>query len=217
MTWIDNIGEVRPQSWEEYCAMQDGANPPDWRAQRLNRRPRSWAEYCNMVQTAPDWPTTQRLMRQYHSLFDGNEPPLKERLPRIPSEYRPSPKRARLFRANPHCFWCGCKVALEFDPPNRRDLATIDHLYSRLHPERAGHRATLVVLACRACNHERSRAESQRRPFVPRLKDKLRFAQQADATLARKEPIEEVKQQPPMRVICTIEEAIAFARENPSR
>lgn len=154
--------------------------------------------------------------------------------------------RLRLFRANPHCFWCGIKVTLE-----RKDiatLATVDHLYSRWHPERISrHMAgegVLHVLACHGCNQERAGAESQQVPFVPKLSERLEFAQRADAALAQrrrfqrrkteqesatqvkrhsakvrtlKEEYEQEVKRPMMRIICTLEEAIEFAKENPAR
>lgn len=170
------------------------------------------------------------------------------------SQSDPLPRmRVRLFRADPHCFWCGVEVQLERMVVQRKDnlstLATVDHLYSRWHPERKERHTSqesgvLHVLACHDCNQERAAAETQMIPFIPKLKEKLEFAQRADATLAQrrskrvvspvvspaktelpsgmvltlKEEYEwQVCKRPPMRVIQILEEAIKFARENPAR
>lgn len=191
MAWIDSKGETRPSNWEEYC---------------------------QMVSSAKDWPATERLMRLHGARFGRpfgvTFRERKERqAPAIPR--KPEPRmRLRLFRANPVCFWCGCAVVLEADPPNRPDLATVDHLYSRWHPERETkhqqQNAVLHVLACRICNGERASAEEQGQPFIPKLRERLGFAQRADATLAKGLPVP--KEGRPPKGLCTIEEAIAFAR-----
>ena len=160
----------------------------------------------------------------------------------FPQPLRPSPRRVgkeesrerilkmrlRLFRANPHCFWCGqlTRYGAVRDPRQ----TTVDHLYSRLHPERASRyreqKGVLHVLACAACNNERGVCEQQQRPFIPKLKERLTFAQQADAVLAGggvqaktiAEPTRESQPpRPPMRVIQTLAEAVEFAREHPAR
>lgn len=73
------------------------------------------------------------------------------------------------------CFWCRCQmVQPEGDqrhlpkrlrnPPN---MATIDHLDSRLSPERGQHSGEWRhVLACRTCNEARSAAETAELPAV---------------------------------------------------
>lgn len=145
--------------------------------------------------------------------------------------------RARLLRADPHCFWCGIEVVP--DQPKQPDFATVDHLYSRWHPERlarhADGRSVLHVLACAACNQERAGCESQGVPFTPKLPERWEFAKLADAALASNgrpvlhsgPPLKAAVRQrlalkpkppsPPMRVIQTLEEAIEYARENPGR
>jgi hypothetical protein len=151
--------------------------------------------------------------------------------------------RLRLFRADPHCFWCG-QVTL-YGVVGNPLQATVDHLYSRLHPERADRyreqKGVLHVLACAACNNERGVCEQQRRRFIPKLAGRLEFARLADATLAsavdgkspsrsaepkphpaavltlKEEYQWEVKRKPPMRVICTLQEAVEYAREHPAR
>lgn len=90
--------------------------------------------------------------------------------------------RLRLFRADPHCFWCGKLTFVDVEINHSR-LATVDHLYSRLHPEREiKHRqqkGVLHVLACRSCNHRRAVDEQAGRAFIPLLEDKLEFARKA--------------------------------------
>lgn len=71
------------------------------------------------------------------------------------------------------CYWCGALCLLPEDAgyyrsdkkkqPNSRlsgKAATIDHLYSRLHPlrSRKGIRKRLVM-ACNTCNHKRAAVE----------------------------------------------------------
>lgn len=179
MTWIDSNGDVRPQSWEEYC---------------------------EMVRNAPDWPSTQRLMRM------GYRPPANKR-------QRALRMRQQLFRAHPYCFWCGREVKIGASH-SQPEGATVDHLYSRLHPERKSRHeqkgAVLHVLACYSCNHERGLCEQQQRPFIPKLKERLEHAQLADATLA-KDAASRAKSKQKPQAICTVEEAIHFARKNPSR
>lgn len=210
MTWIDINGEVRPQSWEEYLQMKSGEICGCLICARIRRR--------------EEGEKRRRSSYNTNRLQKGRDPK-PDPLPRM---------RIRLFRADPHCFWCGIEVVL--DGHKRPDLATVDHLYSRWHPERkARHiegRGVLHVMACSACNSERAACENQLQPFIPKLADKLEFAQLADATIARKtQPqqlasnlpasITQPKQAEPVkstiRVICTLEEAIKFARENPSR
>jgi hypothetical protein len=66
--------------------------------------------------------------------------------------------RADLMRVWPYCHWCGCEVVepLHGVPGQRGpNLATIDHLFFRGHPE-ARRRRALVVLACWPCNNARA-------------------------------------------------------------
>lgn len=187
MTWVDNNGIVRPQSWEEYCAMS---------------------------KHLPAW-----------AMPEQSYQPLRPR-----TRERVQPIRIRLFRANPHCFWCGRLVRMDV-PHASPDLATVDHLYSRLHPKRDdSHReqkGVLHVLACYECNHWRGVCEQQQRPFIPKLKERLEHAQLADATLVPRDVWPNRAQSSGARVvperavvprrICTLKEAAEFARENPSR
>lgn len=78
----------------------------------------------------------------------------------------------------PFCFWCNCQTVLVKPgtitlPP---DAATVDHLYSRLHPKRD---ETLKVLACNRCNQERSRADCTGIIFVPARSDRRELAFEA--------------------------------------
>lgn len=90
----------------------------------------------------------------------------------------PPHKRSRrelMFRANPHCFWCGTVTALRREKPIALpDSATVDHLYSKLHPERKINRS--YVLACYACNNERGKADYLGRVFVPKLPERRELA-----------------------------------------
>jgi|ERR1044072_790670 hypothetical protein len=191
MTWIDNNGEVRPQSWEEYCEIEARSRClPYWMMPSCNYTPQ------------PLHPPPRRFQKE-----ESREKILKMRL--------------RLFRANPHCFWCG-QLTL-YGAVGNPLQTTVDHLYSRLHPERVNRyreqKGVLHVLACSACNNERGVCEQQGRPFVPKLKERLEFARRADAALAVVAAVE-VKAEdrhPLMRVICTLKEAIEFAREHPAR
>lgn len=81
-------------------------------------------------------------------------------------------KRARLYRQDPHCYWCGILTVLDtgFQPHS----ATIDHLYSRVHPNRNAPRGNdrselLHVLSCLQCNQERGKADQHGRMFTPKL------------------------------------------------
>ena len=64
------------------------------------------------------------------------------------------------------CYWCHCQTTLTKGPSRKGekippDLATIDHLRSRLHPNRqepaCGQQR--LVMACSACNNKRGAAE----------------------------------------------------------
>lgn len=189
MTWTDNNGEVRPQDWNEYCEMEA------------------------RMRCLPYWMTGARFNYQPKPLHPVTRSGLAE------SREKVLKIRERLFRSSPYCFWCGCKV--ELGAVGLPHQATVDHLYSRLHPERiTRHRqqkGVLHVLACSACNNERSVCEQRGIRFIPKLPQRLEFAQQADATLANYSPKGTSGPEKPMRVICTLEEAIKFAKENPSR
>jgi len=91
-------------------------------------------------------------------------------------------RRRRLHQRDPNCHWCGRHTVLPESPkawtvgrgyhrvpaPHQ---ATIDHLDSRLSDQRGAFIEVPMertVLACWACNQERSRAEvAARRPSRP--------------------------------------------------
>lgn len=187
MTWIDNTGEVRPDSWEEYCELK--------------------RESCDY----DEWD-------RFISLHGPMREPSPS--PRPVSDRHVPPIRQRLHRASPFCFWCGVRVELEIDC-RTENFATVDHLYSRFHPERESkhkqQKDVLHVLACRVCNQERASAEERQQPFIPKLKEKISFAQRACATRARKVSETRYPVRPQMRALQTLKEAIEFARSNPGR
>lgn len=85
-------------------------------------------------------------------------------------------KRLRLFMNGRDCFWCGKQTSLGL-PVGHPISATIDHLFSRLHPWRKGtHRPSPVVLACYACNSERGTCDVQLVQFVPKLAERMQIA-----------------------------------------
>jgi hypothetical protein len=76
-------------------------------------------------------------------------------------------RRLKLFKENPHCFWCGRKTIYarvkdgDKQPPN---LATIDHLVHRLDPDRAEKLlkpGPKTVLACEQCNFRRGTGDER--------------------------------------------------------
>jgi hypothetical protein len=180
MTWIDNNGDERPQSWEEYL--------------RLKATLMLDSSILDRVIEETEPPTILRRCRTLRM-------------------------RPRLYSADPHCFWCGIRVYLNVSA-TEPDFATVDHLYSRFHPEREiryhQQKGILHVLACRVCNQERASAEEKGQPFIPKLSGRAEFAQLADATRARK-AVRLFPKPRPMRVIQTLEEAVEYAREHPGR
>lgn len=92
--------------------------------------------------------------------------------------------RQRLFRHNPHCFWCGKLTMLSVEVRLKHDTATVDHLYSRLHPNRkvARQGRGRLVLACNQCNKDRSNAETRGLMFVPKLADRKPIAEMTTVT-----------------------------------
>lgn len=104
--------------------------------------------------------------------------------------------RKRLFQRNPHCFWCGKLTVFSIDVKLKHDAATVDHLYSRLHPERktvstrqsardSAHRGRgRLVLACNQCNKDRSNAETRGLMFVPKLGHRMVIAEVTTITPA---------------------------------
>jgi hypothetical protein len=83
---------------------------------------------------------------------------------RLKKQRKLKKQRTKMFAENPHCYWCGKELVLwEGDSGKMPDNgATIDHLYSRLHPLRLKKTGDLRrVLSCRWCNNERSREETK--------------------------------------------------------
>jgi hypothetical protein len=95
-----------------------------------------------------------------------------------------SAARKRLFHINPHCFWCGKLTVFSVDTSLKHDAATVDHLYSRLHPDRKAARRGRgrLVLACNQCNKDRSIAETRGLMFVPKLAHKRVIAELTTVT-----------------------------------
>lgn len=217
MTWIDNNGEVRPQDWNEYCETEA------------------------RTRCLPYW--IMGLGFNYHPKSPSQPKPRVKPKPRAIREKKTETERTlrmrvRLFNADHHCFWCGVETVFDKRFERQPNFATVDHLYSRWHPERKTRhvqsQGVLHVLACSSCNGERAGRENQSQPFIPKLPERLEFARLADATIARQaQPqqlaskllasVIEAKQpepeptKPTMRVICTLAEGIKFAKENPSR
>lgn len=76
-------------------------------------------------------------------------------------------QRLRLWRRNPRCYYCGIYTVNINRAGNRRakdfrdDEATLEHLHSRLNPERGQHPGKRThVIACRKCNLEKARQEA---------------------------------------------------------
>jgi hypothetical protein len=72
-------------------------------------------------------------------------------------------RRCRLWMESPNCYWCGRETVLATPLPGFGPgtplLATVDHVITRREKDRraklAATGATLHVLACFECNHER--------------------------------------------------------------
>jgi hypothetical protein len=81
-------------------------------------------------------------------------------------------KRAMLWEEQQgRCYWCNLQMVQTSpsqpgrpDPPN---MATFEHLDSRLTPERGKHAGTRrIVLVCQSCNGARGRLEEQGLPLI---------------------------------------------------
>lgn len=105
------------------------------------------------------------------------------------------PRRARLFKQDPHCFWCGVLTIWRREFPLTPDTATVDHLYSKLHPERGQQHAIgrfedRYVLACWKCNKARGEAEVRGEVFKPVLDARADMALATSAVAYRKGLVE---------------------------
>lgn len=104
-------------------------------------------------------------------------------------------RRINLWKQNPHCHWCGCVTILPDDIlkddheriPYTENMATVDHLYTRL----TGLRYTMpsingcnTVLACNKCNNDRNRVEEK----MIGIEELRRRAESGRAHLRVKEP-----------------------------
>lgn len=71
--------------------------------------------------------------------------------------------RLRLWQQDPHCHWCGrVTVYRKVMIGQRPNDATVDHIHSKLDPERHASETEPheIVLACRACNGLRAHREN---------------------------------------------------------
>lgn len=63
------------------------------------------------------------------------------------------------------CHWCGIECVLPKHcrgiKPLPKNMATLDHLYSRLNPERTSQNRKEVVLSCIKCNKGRAIQETK--------------------------------------------------------
>ena len=86
-----------------------------------------------------------------------------------------SKQRKSLWSQDPHCYYCGV-ITINLEPFPKHlipspDAATIDHIYSKLHPKRYEPNLTNErrrVLCCYKCNQSRSHEE------LDRLRDYIR-------------------------------------------
>lgn len=120
--------------------------------------------------------------------FNGHASGHAERSVRPPKQIRRNRRRNHLWREQEgRCYWCGCQMMhwddLHSDPLKRerhivvphkdgirvkrppRNLATIDHLRDRFHPERQvpANGDKRWVLACWLCNFLRGEARQKQR------------------------------------------------------
>lgn len=80
-------------------------------------------------------------------------------------------KVAKFLRQDGKCYWCGRDMVLTFAKKHGRrgDLATFEHLVSRISEERGKRSsAARVVLACRRCNNARGAQEYESLPISER-------------------------------------------------
>lgn len=84
---------------------------------------------------------------------------------RIPSTVRKKRQRERLFcEQQGRCYWCGRPMVMPIHEPGKAhppNAATIEHLFSKLHPDRGKVRGQTHVLACWECNFKRGLLEER--------------------------------------------------------
>lgn len=86
-----------------------------------------------------------------------------------------SRRKYQLWLRDPRCYWCG-KVTVILDltkikkPP--LNLATLDHLRSRLNEERGSDHKVNTVLACLECNQNRGRMEEAQRLSLEQIRER---------------------------------------------
>ena len=83
--------------------------------------------------------------------------------------------RNRKLKLHPFCHWCGCRVYPPFPgKPHSNNTATVDHLRSRLDPDRLAPLTPMTmqrrVLACHKCNNLRSKEECVRLVEIQRMR-----------------------------------------------
>ena len=107
-------------------------------------------------------------------------------------------RRLAMWRHDPKCYWCGCETVLP-DNANRvpRNMATIDHLYPRHHPERHSQHHE-VVLACYNCNESRNRKDWKER--TPEDRRALAEAMRHAREVRREQQERETARKPYIRV-----------------
>lgn len=108
--------------------------------------------------------------------------------------------RRRMWESDPCCFWCG---EITIYGGTGEHSATIDHLYSRLHPKRSSGGGP-QVLACNACNQERNNADHRNVVFIPKLAKRIHIARETSVVTAKRRDIN----------IDTIEKAITFGGDS---
>ncbi len=96
-----------------------------------------------------------------------------------------SATKTRLYRENPHCFWCGVRTRLieQKDGVQMPDeAATVDRVRSRFTPTKivdcTRWPQDIKVLCCFRCNRERDKGYVAKAKAPPRpLSDRVRIAQ----------------------------------------
>lgn len=89
------------------------------------------------------------------------------------SSRRLAQQRRRFWLSDPRCHWCKRRTRLvnlgQHPKSIPHDAATIDHLHSRLDPDR-GNGSGRHVLACWKCNNDRGAQEQRERIDIVRAK-----------------------------------------------